>query len=274
MPGRKKTTKAKKTEAEAAPTQESATETPKEEKVMLVTEVVMTEGEQPLSKEASSDLSQTSPFPQDSAQAIPTEPEGPTTGETEEEAVEDTHIPEEKEKSMVEDLYKSDSQPMGPELAVDKSSQTFPLATWVVVVLAVVFLVGGGLIVFLRGPVRLSSFMAKTTPTPTPAPTPTPTPTVTIARSDITVQILNGGGVAGAASKLKKLLEEKGYKVSGTGNAQAYSYDKTEISVKSGKDAVLTLLQEDLKDSYTIGKTSTDLSDSVSYDARVIVGKE
>lgn len=273
MSGRKKTTKAKKTEAEAAPIQESATETPKEEKVMLVTEVVMTEGEQPLPKETSTDLPQTSPFQQPSPQ-IPTEPEGPTTGETEEEAVEDTHIPEEKEKSMVEDLYKSDSQPMGPELAVDKSSQTFPLATWVVVVLAVVFLVGGGLIVFLRGPVRLSSFMAKPTPTPTPAPTPTPTPTVTIARSEITVQILNGGGVAGAASKLKKLLEEKGYKVSGTGNAQAYSYDKTEISVKSGKDAVLTLLQEDLKDSYTIGKTSTDLSDSVSYDARVIVGKE
>ncbi len=88
------------------------------------------------------------------------------------------------------------------------------------------------------------------------------------------MKILNGGGVAGAASKLKKLLEEKGYIVAGTGNTEAYAYDTTEISVKSGNVALLTLLEEDLKDSYSISKTSTDLAADAAYDAQVIVGKE
>jgi hypothetical protein len=95
-----------------------------------------------------------------------------------------------------------------------------------------------------------------------------------LKRSTITIQVLNGGGKAGAATKMKTFLEEKGYTVSDTGNAESYTYDKTQILVKSTKKAYIPLLERDLKDSYTLGTSAATLEASVSYDARVIVGKE
>ena len=73
---------------------------------------------------------------------------------------------------------------------------------------------------------------------------------------------------------MKKLLEEKGYTVADTGNTDEYTYEKTEILVKSGKEGYIALLEEDLKGTYTLGSGSATLSEDSSYDAQVIVGKE
>jgi len=73
---------------------------------------------------------------------------------------------------------------------------------------------------------------------------------------------------------MKKALEDKGYLVTDTGNAGSYTYEKTEIIVKASKKAYIPLLEEDLKDSYTLGSSAASLEDTASYDARVIVGKE
>jgi len=62
--------------------------------------------------------------------------------------------------------------------------------------------------------------------------------------------------------------------VADTGNTDEYTYEKTEILVKPGKEAYIALLEEDLKDAYTLGSTSATLSSDGSYDAQVIVGKE
>ena len=86
--------------------------------------------------------------------------------------------------------------------------------------------------------------------------------------------MLNGGGVAGTAGQMKTLLEEKGYTVSDVGNTEQYTYDETEIHVKADKEAYLALLTQDLSGEYTIGSSSAELDEDVSYDARIIVGKE
>jgi hypothetical protein len=97
---------------------------------------------------------------------------------------------------------------------------------------------------------------------------------VALKRSDIAVQVLNGGGKAGAATKMKTLLTDKGYQVKDVGNTDEYNHDKTEILVKPGKESAIGLLKKDLEDTYTVGSATATLPADSTYDAQVIVGKE
>ncbi|KKU88317.1 MAG: Cell envelope-related transcriptional attenuator [Candidatus Gottesmanbacteria bacterium GW2011_GWA2_47_9] len=179
---------------------------------------------------------------------------------------------EEVRKEMVDELFDEPNAPVLPEISVHKKSAVNPLIMWVLIVLVVAGITGGGLyIIIQKSAVPLPFLAAEPTPTPMPTPTPTPMPA---KREDISIQVLNGGGTPGAAGKMKKLLEEKGYTVADTGNTDEYTYEKTEILVKPGKEAYIALLEEDLKDAYTLGSTSATLSSDGSYDAQVIVGKE
>ena len=110
------------------------------------------------------------------------------------------------------------------------------MAIWVGAMLGIAVAVGIGLIFLVRGTSGLPAFGVK--PTPTVAPTIVPTPTIdaSILRKDISVRVLNGGGVAGAASKMKAFLEEKGYVVDSTGNTKEYTYNSTVVQVKAGKE--------------------------------------
>ncbi|MBI2404669.1 LytR C-terminal domain-containing protein [Candidatus Gottesmanbacteria bacterium] len=80
--------------------------------------------------------------------------------------------------------------------------------------------------------------------------------------------------VPGAASKMKAFLEDKGYTVADVANADDYTYDKTEVQVQEGKEAYQKLLIDDLEDTYALATDAAALASTVSYDARVIVGKE
>lgn len=138
------------------------------------------------------------------------------------------------------------------------------------------------------------------TPTPTEFqfPTDTPTPAVSLTpeaekptaaptaksvnpvdastgldRSTLSVEVQNGSGEVGAASKGADVLKGFGYKVSGTGNADNFNYETVTIQVKSTKSNYLALLKKDLGFSYTVGSTSADLSSSSTADALVIIGK-
>jgi hypothetical protein len=95
-----------------------------------------------------------------------------------------------------------------------------------------------------------------------------------VDKTSFEIRVLNGGGTAGAAGKMKTLLEDKGYKVSGTGNTDSYTYDSTEIHGKTNMTDAIANLKADLKDSYTLGTVSADLDASASADVQVIVGKE
>lgn len=121
---------------------------------------------------------------------------------------------------------------------------------------------------------------ADETPTPTakasPTPgkgTPTPTGTSGLERSSLKVAVLNGSGVAGAATKMSDALKDLGYDVVSSGNADNFEYEETEIQVKSTKKSYLSQLESDLEDDYTIGSATSDYAGTAA-DAVVIVGKE
>lgn len=128
-------------------------------------------------------------------------------------------------------------------------------------------------------------------PTDTPAPSASPTiePKSTVApttkqvnpidaatgldRSTLSVEVQNGSGETGVASKGSDVLKSFGYKVIATGNADNFDYQNTTIQVKSTKTNFLALLKKDLGFSYTVGSASADLDPSSTADALVIIGK-
>lgn len=198
-----------------------------------------------------------------------------------------------EEEATIPSFQKSapDSFQMQPQ---EKGSRRFALLVLVVIILGVVVFSG---VRFIGSRVKKE---VKPTPTPTlvqsvPTDTPTPTggsptpkssPTLTpkptanpvdsasgLDRSSLSVEVKNGGGVAGAAGKASDFLKNLGYKVVSVGNADNFDYRSIVIEVKSAKSSLLSLLKKDLSVSYTIGSTSADLSATSSADALVIVGK-
>lgn len=172
---------------------------------------------------------------------------------------------------------------------------------YIVLLLLLIIVVGIGAAQFLSSK---SKDLNNATPTPieftepteAPSPTPTPeeslTPTISVTpslspttsasnsvdkatgldRSKLSITVQNGSGKAGAAGKAAKILEDLGYNVVSTGNADSYDYVNTEIEVSSLKKAYLALLKKDLGNDYTISTTSTTYSGD--SDAVVIVGAE
>lgn len=124
--------------------------------------------------------------------------------------------------------------------------------------------------------------------TPSPIDSPTPEPTITpvakptsnpvdkasgLDRSTLSVEVQNGSGEFGAASKASEVLKTFGYHIIAIGNADSFNYENTTIKIKSDKSDFLPLLKKDLGFSYTIGSASADLSASSSADSVVIIGK-
>lgn len=142
-------------------------------------------------------------------------------------------------------------------------------------------------------PLPTEFFTSTETPTPTPtekepAPTnetkkPSPAPTKapvkktlgssTTDKSSLTVEVLNGSGEVGAASKVSAILKELGYNVVSIGNADSFDYIDTVIGVSEERKSFLDILKKDVSQSYTVSSTGT-ASPSASSDAVVIVGKE
>jgi hypothetical protein len=187
-----------------------------------------------------------------------------------------TEEAEAKSKEVVQELFSKRDPESITEISIHRKKRGHAIYIWAIIVIVASLTTGFGLLLANKKVSIGSISVAIPTPTPTPpaggAPTPTPAPIV--SREEISIQVLNGGGVPGAASKMKNFLVEKGYKVADVGNSDDYTYKTTEILVKADKADILKLLSEDLKDSYTVGTTAATLSSDASYDARVIVGKE
>lgn len=146
------------------------------------------------------------------------------------------------------------------------------LAKKIAIILAVcIFLVAGLLIsskkIFNRNTDYVSPVVENI-----PQNTPTSIPTINI--DSLKIQVLNGSGITGEATKVSTLLSQNKFKVANTGNAPNYDFVKTEIQTK---DLVLTqiidLLVESLEKDYTSTVSATKLPESSEYDIIVTTGK-
>ncbi|MBI2622044.1 LytR C-terminal domain-containing protein [Candidatus Microgenomates bacterium] len=163
---------------------------------------------------------------------------------------------------------------------------------WFVLVLLLAGAIIGGF-VLIGGQQKEEEIAPTPTPTEQPSPTPTPetspTPTKKVTPSPteklsptptkkptkgLSVKVLNGSGVTGAAKEASDYLSGLGYEIAGTGNASTTDFENTTIDIKSAKESLLPQLKIDLQTKYTIGTTSATLSASESADAVVTVGKK
>lgn len=113
-------------------------------------------------------------------------------------------------------------------------------------------------------------------PSPSPIPKSTPRPTKTVepdSGTSIKVAVQNGSGEAGVAASAAAVLRNAGYTVASTGNADNFDYTNVTIQVKNSRKSILSDLKSALSKDYTVGKTSSDLSEGQNYDALVIIGK-
>ena len=105
---------------------------------------------------------------------------------------------------------------------------------------------------------------------PTPAPTPSPSASPAgVVKANVTLRVLNGTKVAGAAADTKKTLEAAGFTVKSIGNAKTQNYTKTTIYYQTGRLAEATAVQAALGDA-----TLTESSAQAAPDmVLVIYGK-
>jgi len=181
------------------------------------------------------------------------------------------------QKDIVSELFKPQEKPVSvgyPDISVRKKPLISPLSIWVAIMVVCVGVISYVILSFTGAIGGVGGSSAPTpTPTGTEAAVATPTPTVAIVKKDFQIQVLNGSGKSGVAGTMKTLLEESGYTVKGTGNADNFDYENVVIVIKKGKESLLQLLKTDVATKYTVGSTSADLSESKTYDAEVIVGK-
>ncbi|MBI2018949.1 LytR C-terminal domain-containing protein [Candidatus Daviesbacteria bacterium] len=108
-------------------------------------------------------------------------------------------------------------------------------------------------------------------PKSTTSSTPTPTPKA-LNRSEWSFEVLNGGGVTGAAKKLADQLKALGYQVVKVANADK-DIQTNQFFVQEDLMAGIDSIVVDIKDIIKIASISGKLKDSTAS-ARIIIGKE
>ncbi len=142
----------------------------------------------------------------------------------------------------------------------------------IVVVLVLLLALAGGAYYLLQSP----EGSAESSPTPsismeTPAPTSTPE-VISINKEDVTIEVLNGSGIAGEAGFLQKELEELGYTDIEVGNADEQDQETTQLFMSSEfaqSDAREELVAK-LESLYNEVEVTEDAPDD--FDVRIITG--
>lgn len=114
----------------------------------------------------------------------------------------------------------------------------------------------------------------KQSPTPSPSSKASPTPakqTGSTQRSEISVAVLNGSGIAGAAKNISTYLTSLGYDVTMVGNAKTFDYKNLTIVTTKATSTYAALLKKDLAPKSS--SISAIIDDTIKTDAQVIIGK-
>jgi hypothetical protein len=140
----------------------------------------------------------------------------------------------------------------------------------IIFVIAILLLVG---IFIYKNGARINAVKEEIVKTKV-TPTVTPEPTKAIDLTKYEIEVLNGSGVDGQASKEKAALEEAGFTISSIGNADNSNYTDTVIKAKADVDkAFIGKLKTTLESSFTVGSAETLSSDS-SVPVVVIIGTQ
>lgn len=181
----------------------------------------------------------------------------------EEENIMDEHGSSEKSEEETSDIEKE-------EMTEEKKGGSW-LMSGIAVTIVVLGVIGWGL--YFREKFIAADKKAAVTEVVTPTDTPTPT-LEEVAKDEYSIQVLNGSGTAGEATKVKTTLEEEGYKVPLVGNAKNQTYTETVMQVKEGTpEAVITAIKTILEATYVIGEREV-LDESDVSDIVIIVGSE
>lgn len=103
--------------------------------------------------------------------------------------------------------------------------------------------------------------------TPSPA-----TDTITFKYTNQQIRIANGNSISGEASKIKKVLEDAGFKVASIGNASR-SYSESLVYYKTGQQDLAEALKNTIKNNYN-ATIKEDNAVVGSYDAVIVLGSK
>jgi len=145
----------------------------------------------------------------------------------------------------------------------------------IVILLVIVGSVVGGVLYFQKG--ISESTQVEPTPTQAPVQTATPTPEAeTVDKTNISVNVLNGSGIAGEAGKVKEMLIEAGFSEDNVsiGNAASYDFENVTVSLKEGaSNALYDEIEGALTGSYEVSLSDEALDKDTNYEAVLTVGK-
>lgn len=184
---------------------------------------------------------------------------------------------EKEGREQTEEASKDAGGRLTQEEQVPKSQSKSPKVKIVIVGAVIAFLTFLALFIFLKRPSTPKKEKEISLPAPTVEVTVAPqslTPAKGIDRKDVKVKILNGSGIAGKAGEAATLLENLGYQIVETGNANSFDYEETVIQIKKEKKDFFPDLTNDLKSAYTVSREEIELSEEEEVDAVVIVGKK
>lgn len=143
----------------------------------------------------------------------------------------------------------------------------------IIIVVLVLGLLGVGVWYLLSEPDTGTDegvIVTETTPEPTEVQEPTNTPEP-VDRSEVSIQILNGTGVAGEAGRLQEELEGLDYEDIEVGNADEQDYESAEVTFDADlSPTIVTELTEELQDFFIDLTASTE--ELEDYDVIIITG--
>ena len=193
----------------------------------------------------------------------------------------ETPVPQDEEVKAYDHPHSEHHEASEPEAEETpeeppKEPKKDSLSFWAIFIAFIVSLTLGGLLV--GGIFYFRNNVDTTTPKPTQTPestltpsAPEPTSAPTVEISELSVQVLNGSGVAGEAGKVTVLLEPLGFADIDSANAKTYDYTSTEISTKESVPQSIVDEIEEALDIYKV-KIGADLDEDYEYDVVVIVG--
>ena len=141
----------------------------------------------------------------------------------------------------------------------------------IVGILLILALIGGGAFYFLTQKGKTASTSEDTTSVEE-TPTATPTPEE-VAKDEYKIIVQNGSGIEGEAGRAEELLNDAGFDVIETANADNYDYEESVILASSDvSEEWIDELKKELETKYSVKASVEELTDSSDADVIVVVG--